>query len=343
MFKSPTVFVLGAGASKEANLPIGSELTKNISSMLDFKFERFSYHPTSGDGDLIDAFRRFIGKEKLSDMELNTYIKAGQSVHLGMSQAASIDNYLFSHKSDEKIQFCGKLAIVKSILNAEKSSLLFKEHQEPIELSRVKDTSYHTLFQIMHEEVPLENVDTIFDNVTFIVFNYDRCLEHFLYYALSQYYRIDFARSAEIIAKLKIIRPYGSVGKLPWQISGPNVAFGSVPRDLEKLVSEIKTFNEQIDDEELKSSIAESIKNCHKLIFLGFAFHRQNMNLLKSENVTTKRVYSTGLELSKADCDSIIRDTSKFVCNRHNTVTIHPPENVTCAKFMSDYKRLFAS
>lgn len=36
---SKTVFVIGAGASKEANLPTGEELKSSISSFLDIRFE----------------------------------------------------------------------------------------------------------------------------------------------------------------------------------------------------------------------------------------------------------------------------------------------------------------
>jgi hypothetical protein len=60
-----------------------------------------------------------------------------------------------------------------------------------------------------------------FQNVTVINFNYDRTVEHFLFSRLQTNFGLtgDEARSA--IANLNIIRPYGSVGPLPWQEGDP--------------------------------------------------------------------------------------------------------------------------
>ena len=44
----PLVIVLGAGASKEVKLPIGSELTKTIAESLNFKIDHFQ-HLAGGD------------------------------------------------------------------------------------------------------------------------------------------------------------------------------------------------------------------------------------------------------------------------------------------------------
>ena len=39
MFRSKTLFVVGAGASKEVNFPIGTELTEEIAQLWDFEFD----------------------------------------------------------------------------------------------------------------------------------------------------------------------------------------------------------------------------------------------------------------------------------------------------------------
>ncbi len=42
MFRSKTLFVVGAGASKEVNIPIGTELAEEIANLLYFEFDHFS-------------------------------------------------------------------------------------------------------------------------------------------------------------------------------------------------------------------------------------------------------------------------------------------------------------
>ena len=63
--------------------------------------------------------------------------------------------------------------------------------------------------------VPKENVSQIFDNVSFIVFNYDRCIEHFLLFVLQNAYGISDREAGKILVeKLRIIHPYGVVGDI---------------------------------------------------------------------------------------------------------------------------------
>jgi hypothetical protein len=57
MLRHNTVFVVGAGASKEFGLPVGSELAAEISKKLDINFDRFGREVLSGDGELFEDMR----------------------------------------------------------------------------------------------------------------------------------------------------------------------------------------------------------------------------------------------------------------------------------------------
>jgi len=46
MVSKKTTYVIGASASKEANLPVGSELKDKIARLLDIKYD---FHQVSGD------------------------------------------------------------------------------------------------------------------------------------------------------------------------------------------------------------------------------------------------------------------------------------------------------
>ena len=52
-----TVFVIGAGASSEVNLPTGYELKEKISKLLDIRFDW--YKQISGDRTITDSLREF--------------------------------------------------------------------------------------------------------------------------------------------------------------------------------------------------------------------------------------------------------------------------------------------
>lgn len=112
MLNSRTVFILGAGSSHEAGLPLGSVLAARISELVNFRFEDGTAM-ASGDSDLYAAIKRRFGSST------NEYRRAGAFIASGIQLADSIDDFLSLHHSDEKITFVGKLGIVKAILSAE--------------------------------------------------------------------------------------------------------------------------------------------------------------------------------------------------------------------------------
>jgi hypothetical protein len=61
------------------------------------------------------------------------------------------------------------------------------------------------------------------------VFNYDRCIEQYLFHALQDYYGVSPHEASAMMASLKIFRPYGKIGDLPWQSQEGAVPFGKSP------------------------------------------------------------------------------------------------------------------
>jgi hypothetical protein len=47
-------------------------------------------------------------------------------------------------------------------------------------------------------------------SVSFIVFNYDRCLEQFLFHALQKLYGLESQEAFAMLTDLRIIHPYGA-------------------------------------------------------------------------------------------------------------------------------------
>src|SRR5690606_31406485 len=134
----PTVFIVGAGASKEVNFPMGSELTRIIGTKLHMG-SRDGFRIDYGDMTIVDAIRRHLEEQGIRDG--NPHFAAGRAIAAGMSQAISIDNYLHAHADDEEITFVGKLGIAASILEAErKSKLAFEKDSQKVNLPGISSS-----------------------------------------------------------------------------------------------------------------------------------------------------------------------------------------------------------
>lgn len=121
--------IVGAGASKELGLPVGSELKQKIASLLDIRFD-FNQQK-SGDYQIRSALESAV-RQPDGRGDINPHLHAAWRIRDAMPQAISINNFIDNHQGDEKIELCGKLAIVKSILDAEKSSKILSGIHEAI-------------------------------------------------------------------------------------------------------------------------------------------------------------------------------------------------------------------
>ncbi len=303
MFRQRTLFIIGAGASCEVNLPAGKGPRKAIASCLNMKFDRGQL--ISGSPYIADALGQSL-RRKGQSPNINAHFHAARSISNGIYQATSIDSYMDAHRGNEEIDLCGKLAIVQSILEAERSSTLFANIGAAISHEALEDTWYAKLFQLLIEGRSKSEVSRLFENVSFIVFNYDRCLEHFLLNAIQSYYHLHEQEAASILRDTFIYHPYGVVGKLPWQ-DGGTVRFGEAAQNtaLLDVAYQIKTFTQRIDDEVELAKMRSPVTDAHTVVFLGFAFHSQNMELLKSEKANVRRIYASAHDISDSDVEVI--------------------------------------
>jgi hypothetical protein len=288
MLNLPTIFVAGAGAGVDIDMPVGDRLSDIIASKVDFKYDSYEGGLTSGDRDLLQVLRRVAGEK---GDNVNNLMAAGRSIAQGIGYPRSIDAYLNAHQHDKRIEFCAKLAIAQTILEREKVSSVFVPNDVDWKFqndTKVKQSWLPGLFLILQANIIKEkNLDKIFDNLTIINFNYDRCVEQYLFYVLRAMYQIDAGHAAELISeKLKIFHPYGQVGHLPWEHgSFRKVGFGVVEhQSLPALAQEIKTFNEKIEESKNLDQMRKKIAGAARIVFFGFHFHDQNMELLKPKS-----------------------------------------------------------
>src|SRR5207249_1489202 len=137
--------------------------------------------------------------------------------------------------------------------------------------------------RILTEGIRTSDVHRIFGNVSFICFNYDRCIEHYFFYALQNYYGIKAEEAQQIMRSVPIVHPYGRVGPLPWEPSG-GVSFGAklTAPGLLEVTQQIRTFTEEARDENLGLEIQRLIDQAEVIVFLGCAYHSLNLQILKS-------------------------------------------------------------
>jgi hypothetical protein len=339
------VLVVGAGASCEAKLPLGTELKKQIAKLLDIRYE---FRRISGD-DLIDrAFHVLTQGERGRQGDINPYLHASRRIRDAMPQAISIDNFLDAHRSEPLIVQCGKLAIARSILLAESKSSLEVDQSNiynRMNFKALEDTWFNSFFQILTENCQEIDLPARFGQVAIVCFNYDRCIQHYLFNALQNYYGMSPESAASALAQLEVHHPYGMVGNLPWAGGGETIAFGAAPsvQQLVALSTEIKTFtegsNERTSDIE---RVREILASAERIAFLGFAFHRLNVELLfprQVEGLVPKQcsVFATGLGISAPDA-RVIADE---LCSLGGLIPsrIHIARDATCTKFFDEFRR----
>ena len=342
-----TVFIVGAGASKEVNLPVGAELKESIANVLDFNLD--SGQLTGGDSIIFTTLQTVARQGNPSPPNFDHFIKAAWQIRNAMPQAISIDNYIDTLYQEGPIELCGKLAIVLTILQAEKSSKLFIDQNHRIyqlNYPLLVNTWYISFWQLLTENCRLPDLEKRLSSIAHVIFNYDRCIEHFLYYAIQNYYNISATEAAAILQHLEVYHPYGIVGSLPWLSSKNAIEFGEIPSPNQLLIlaAQIKTFTEGTD--ELSSSIhaiRENIATASRLVFLGFAFHRMNLDLLfstlQSDFTRTNRrmIFATALGISESDINFICSELSKKGHLPTGQITIRG--GLSCNDLFFEYRR----
>lgn len=342
MFRAKTVLVIGAGASVEVGLPIGAQLLTQIAKMTSFTFE-FNQRK-SGDEIILDALKDILNEGR-EVTKLNEHLKAARQLGESAKQALSIDNVIDALE-DDRVELVGKLGIVRAIIKAESESANFRtknENPDAIDLTKFDGTWYSSLTKLLTENVRKSDVNNIFENLEIVNFNYDRCLEHYLPISLASYYglRPDAFRAS--MQNLVIHRPYGVAGRLPWQRGdGPSVEFGRCgAAQLAAVAQQVRTFTERVAEGEELERMRDAIGTADRIVFLGFAFHRQNVELIASQIPDHTEILATAFEISASDKEVIETELGKafeFDDVNYNLGKVQLA-NMTCAQLFREYWR----
>jgi hypothetical protein len=308
LFQERTVIVVGAGASCELNLPAGDQLMTKIMQALAPNRNAHGFGNEPILQALVAQMTRDHGHGWAAPMA--RYREAAKKIVTALPYARSIDTYLNSQQDDDHTVLLGKLAITQAILEAERHSYLRRSNVDQagaIDSKGLTASWYIPLARILTSGHRADDIDKLFDNVSFIVFNYDRCLELFLYRMVVEYFAVDQASAQQAIGRATIVHAYGSVGDL-FKRNGENstVPFGGGDGvDLEQVALGIKTYTESAD-EGTTAAIRTLVREAETLVFLGFGFLAQNMDLLDpGEGSGARRVFATAYNISNQDAAAI--------------------------------------
>lgn len=283
MIKPNTVFVIGAGASYEANLPLGGALKTQISELTHLALSDIDaiYH---SENPLFNKLRTL----PIFSEDPNLLVRAFRQLSAGVPFLASIDSFLEVHKGDKHLQICAKAAISHEILRAEASSklrTLGAEKFNPFEGAQLDDTWYLELAYMLFEKTTRDSFKKAFEPVSFVVFNYDRCVEWFLHRAIKGLYFLTDEGAEQALQSLKIVHPYGNVGETKWKSpDGPQFGDNALRWCLHG-AERLNTFSEGCETSRMEAA-HKWIQSARTIVFLGLSFHPENLALLKPEGAS---------------------------------------------------------
>lgn len=285
MLQKNTTIVLGAGSSKIFGLPLGNELKTQIAAAIYLHFDDFGRTLERGSYAIADAFRAWVKLEDpTGNGNINPYIVAGREIAEALPVCSSIDDYIERHSGHKIYERCAKLGIAHCILDAEKGSPLRPDPHKIAtpDITKLSGCWLDELLQAATRGCRADDLPLAFSRMKVINFNYDRCFEQFAHLWLKRVYKIDDAAAFEAVRSILVIHPYGSIGSLPGMGDSSSIPFGCEPStaELVRIAENIVTYSESSHDNELVNSIKETMSNAKNLVFLGYAFHPQNMNLL---------------------------------------------------------------
>ncbi len=244
-----TIFILGAGASIPYNYPSGSKLKETVFSILGSSDTIRKMESMGFDKEYISAFRR----------------------GLKFSATSSVDSFL-EHRPE--FVDIGKITMAHVLMPIENENSLF---------TAGNDKWYPYLF----DNLIADSFDTFGDNkVCFITFNYDRSLEQFLFTALKNRYGITDDDCASKLKNIPILHLHGKLNDLPWESNNGRPYDGKISSCdvVKRAASEIRIIHEDIEDDRLFKKAHSYIEGSDNIFFLGFGYHRPNLDRLNLNN-----------------------------------------------------------
>ncbi|MCA0301137.1 MAG: hypothetical protein LCH95_01925 [Proteobacteria bacterium] len=301
MIRAKTLFVVGAGASADFGFPLGTALTKQIANALNLESSG-----ASAEKELLRVAIEVANGHPALPRSGDLFFSA-REMHGALVTASSIDTFLDNRSKNADYALLGKMAIACCLIEAERRSPLRASNPRgSFDLSSVDGSWIARLFDIMAAGVKEDAVDEMFRNVSFLVFNYDRCIEHYFQHALASRFGLGLEQAAKIVRNsCRIIHPYGTLGSLgggefpiPFGLKLTEAVHGTGDL-LHRMSQNLLTFSESQKTESIP--IREAVAKAARIVFIGFGFHEQNVDLLRVPVSDVTEVRATAFRLSPSN------------------------------------------
>lgn len=335
MLNGKTVIVLGAGSSKSFDLPVGAELIDQIHNISKVDFSRFADRNNSTDRKFTGLLEEIHRKQQVDLATDTPYRRVVQAC----LSAKSIDDFI-DFEENESISTYAKIAISYCILKSEhKSHLrnLFNQNQVNHFDARFRGSWLEKLFTLTIKGTKKNLYKNSFSDISIINFNYDRCIECYLYNAIKIVFQLNSADAWNVVSNIKVVRPYGSIGNIKGDGAVPfgGSYEGPTSGDLVSSYKTIKTYTESIESDTMEK-INKYCDGAKNLIFLGFGFHPQNMKILKESKITIQEnIFSTIYKQSNYTSDMIKAELKALSENSTPNIHLH---NGDCESFFNTYE-----
>lgn len=351
MFPPNTLFVIGAGAGADIGMPTGADLASKIATTCNFRWEDGSRFK-SGEIYILNALKRHLAPQGPRNREFDPvrdHCVAGRQIHIGIESAESIDNFIDRRSDSKEIKTLGKVAIVWEILKAEWACCLFKlnaRRGETTMPSELRETWYDLFQKILFNGVSIGDVEDVFQNLTIICFNYDRCIEQYLTYALMPAYNLEFEQAERLIKKLRINHPYGTVGQLPPQENFDGMEFGGDEEGykLFETAESIRTFSERNNDHQQLYEMKKRVQMAERIIFLGFGFGQDNMTLLRPDcanrELEARMVWGTAYSQSNTAIRALESQIGDYFTRSGTTLSGSLVKDGTCPALLTEIRQV---
>lgn len=288
MFESSTVFVLGAGASMPYGFPSAFGLLQAVVGAC----RREPEHEALRDLGLFDRVRIDAFRDDLSRSGFN-----------------SVDYFLECRPDYLEL---GRALIAMCIARLETDQHYFvRPEGEPG--GPAFDDPYRHLLNSLWDPA---NRTILSGRVSFVTFNYDRSLEHYLAKAIEVRRRCSYEDALTEVERVPIIHVYGSLGTLK-RDSGPGSRyrpFGSDRwRDVDLNMRSISQLRLIGDDRGVPANATAAdpaaalpIRECRRIIFLGFGYDEANLQRIKPANRPAPvQIFGTTLGLAAKEAGTV--------------------------------------
>lgn len=302
-----TVFVVGAGASAEFGFPVGASLQNQIRNRVS---PELLPNQTSRELEALAGELEARGVPYEEQNELFSWF--GRTLPL----ANSIDSFLEDQsKPGDAVSFLGKYFIAKLIAEAEQASPLYLKPRHQPDFGELSKTWLGKFWAKLNRGGAAQVNEKSFHEIAFVTFNYDRCIEQFLFFACQAYYRMSAATAADFVRDIAICHVYGSLGDPFSDDEGLIFGEGGYPHHVLKPSERILTYSERVGTDQLHS-IAQHLNQAHQIVFLGFSYAPINQRILDHAEMSggMRKVFGTSYRMSSPDkerardwCDNTFR------------------------------------